>query len=159
MERAVLRENVSARLAALAGPGKLASRIAARHKRCMRHLITASLLFVAACAPRPVATPAPVQSPATAQAATVAGQHDHRTLNGMTANELVEHFGRPRLQIREGEGTKLQFAGPNCVLDFYLYPAQGGAPRVSHIDARNFQGGNVSPQACVYAIEGARGAR
>ena len=77
----------------------------------------------------------------------------------MTANELIEHFGRPRLQVREGDGTKLQFAGPNCVLDFYLYPGQGGVPRVSHIDSRNFQGSDVNAQSCVYAIESARGAR
>ena len=86
-------------------------------------------------------------------------QHDHRTLNGMTANELIQHFGRPRLQIQEGEGTKLQFGGASCVLDFYLYPTQGGTPRVSHIDARNLQGGDVSAQSCVYEIERARGVR
>ena len=77
----------------------------------------------------------------------------------MTAGELIEHFGRPRLQVREGDGTKIQFAGPNCVLDFYLYPAQGVVARVSHIDARNVQGGNVDTQSCVYAIETARGVR
>ena len=77
----------------------------------------------------------------------------------MTANQLIEHFGSPRLQIREGDGTKLQFAGPNCVLDFYLYPAQGGVPRVNHIDARNIQGGDVNAQSCVYEIERARGVR
>ena len=77
----------------------------------------------------------------------------------MTANELVQHFGKPRLQVREGEGTKLQFAGPNCVIDFYLYPGQGGVARVTHIDARNVQGADVATQTCVYAIEGARGVR
>jgi hypothetical protein len=123
----------------------------------MRHSILAGLLLLAACAPRPAPAPTPPQ-PAAPPAAVV-DRHDHRTLNGMTANELVEHFGRPRLQIREGDGTKLQFAGPNCVLDFYLYPAQGGVPRVSHIDARNSQGADFNAQACVHAIEGARGAR
>ena len=77
----------------------------------------------------------------------------------MTANELIQHFGPPRVQVREGDGTKLQFAGSNCVIDFYLYPGQGGAHRVSHIDARNFQGGTVGAQACVYQIESARGVR
>lgn len=103
--------------------------------------------------------PAPVQSPGPEPASTATDQHDHRTLNGMAANELIQHFGRPRLQIQEGEGTKLQFSGPNCVLDFYLYPTQRGAPRVSHIDARNFQGGNVNVQSCVHEIERARGVR
>ena len=71
----------------------------------------------------------------------------------MTAGELIEHFGRPRIQIREGESTKMQFAGPTCVLDAYLYPGQGGAARVTHIDARNGQGSNVDAQACVYELE------
>ena len=71
------------------------------------------------------------------------------------AGELIEHFGKPRLQITEGIGTKLQFAGPACVLDAYLYPPGngGGTPRVTEIDARNFQGTDVNPQSCVYAIE------
>ncbi|HEY0630034.1 MAG TPA: hypothetical protein VGD23_11975 [Sphingomicrobium sp.] len=80
-------------------------------------------------------------------------------MNGMTANELVAHFGRPRLQIREGDGTKIQFAGPACVLDAYLYPGQGGVPRATHIEARNLQGGDVDTQGCVYAIESAKGVR
>jgi len=73
----------------------------------------------------------------------------------MTVGELIQHFGKPRLQIVEGEGTKLQFAGPNCVLDVYLYPPSGGgAPRATLIEARNFQGGEVSAQSCAAAIEG-----
>ena len=74
----------------------------------------------------------------------------------MTANELIAHFGKPRLQIVEGNGTKLQFAGPNCVMDVYLYaePGKSGAPRATYIEARNFQGGSVSAQSCAYAIEG-----
>ena len=71
----------------------------------------------------------------------------------MTAGELIGHFGRPRIQIREGEGTKIQFAGRTCILDVYLYPGQGGVARVTHIDARNSQGSNVDAQSCVYALE------
>jgi hypothetical protein len=116
----------------------------------MRILVPVLALLLAGCATRPAPQPAPV---ATAPAAT--GQHDHRTVNGMTANELIQHFGKPRLQIIEGEGTKLQFAGPNCLLDVYLYPPSGGlgAPRATHIEARNSQGADVSAQSCAAAIE------
>jgi hypothetical protein len=74
----------------------------------------------------------------------------------MSANELVEHFGRPHLQVREGDGTKLQFTGPNCVLDAYLYPSSSGAgvPRVTHVDARNTQGADVNTQNCIASLEG-----
>ena len=73
----------------------------------------------------------------------------------MTANELGQHFGRPRLQIREGDGTKLQFAGPNCILDAYLYPSPNGAgvPRVTHVDTRNSQGNSVNAQNCIASLE------
>ena len=72
----------------------------------------------------------------------------------MTAGELIQHFGRPRLQIVEGDGTKLQFGGPSCVLDVYLYPPPGGGtPRATLIEARNSQGADVSAQSCAAAIE------
>ena len=77
----------------------------------------------------------------------------------MTAAELIQHFGKPRLQIREGDGTKLQFMGPACVLDAYLYPQGNGTPRVTFVEARNFQGGDVNAQSCVYAIEARAGVR
>ena len=121
----------------------------------MRYLNLAAILFIAACAPRPAPAPTPPQPTAPAAAA-APSRHDHSSLNGMTANELVEHFGRPRLQVREGEGTKLQFAGPNCVLDAYLYvaPSGQGVPRVAHVDARNPQGADVNTQGCITSIEG-----
>jgi hypothetical protein len=116
----------------------------------MRFIVPLGVLLLAACAPRPAPTPVPVKPTATGQPS----QHDHRTVNGMTAGELIQHFGKPRLQIVEGEGTKLQFAGPNCVMDVYLYPpAGGGTPRATLIEARNFQGGDVSAQSCALAIE------
>jgi hypothetical protein len=117
----------------------------------MRYLTSAALLFVAACAPRPAATPA-AQPAAPAPAAP--GQGDHRSINGMTAGEVIQLFGKPRLQIVEGTGTKLQFAGPNCVLDIYIYPSGNAAtPRVTHIDARNLQGGEISAQSCVASVQ------
>ena len=121
----------------------------------MRRLFPAFGLLLAACASTPAPAPVAIVTPT----ATTADAHDHRTLNGMTAGELIQHFGRPRLQITEGAGTKLQFAGPACVLDAYLYPQGAGAPRVAHIEARNFQGADVNTQTCVYAIEERRGLR
>jgi hypothetical protein len=145
-------DEVAARLATHEGSGKLVSIDRPRHKQAMRYLILAALLFVAACAPRPAATPVP-QPVAPTPVST--GLHDHRTVNGMTAGELIQHFGKPRLQIVEGDGTKLQFAGPNCVLDIYLYPPSGssGTPRATYIEARNLQGGDVSAQSCAASIE------
>ena len=68
---------------------------------------------------------------------------------GMTASELVAHFGNPALQIREGNSVKLQFRSSACVLDAYLYPpAAGGTARVTHIDARLPSGVDTDAQGC-----------
>jgi len=142
---------VAGRLAAPDCSGKLASLAGRRHKARMRFLVPVLALLLAGCATRP--PPVPQQPAAPAPAA--ASQHDHRTVNGMTANELIQHFGKPRLQIVEGQGTKLQFAAPSCVMDVYLYPpASGQGPaRATHIEARNSQGSAVSAQSCAAAIE------
>ena len=72
----------------------------------------------------------------------------------MTAAELVTHFGSPALQVREGTSLKLQFRASNCVLDAYLYPpANGGAQRVTHIDARLPSGADTDPQACAAQLD------
>lgn len=114
----------------------------------MRRIAFLIILAAAACAPRPETAPAPVAAPAEPS------QAEHRSINGMTAQELFQLFGRPRLQIVEGEGTKLQFAGRNCVLDVYLYPpAGGGAPRATLIEARNSQGNDVNAQSCAASIQ------
>lgn len=74
-------------------------------------------------------------------------------LIGLTASELVGHFGSPALQIREGASLKLQFRGRLCVLDAYLYPSTGGALRVTHVDARTQSGVDTDQAACISALE------
>jgi hypothetical protein len=121
------------RLAATDGRGKLASAGRARHHPPMRRtVIVASALLAAGCASRPVAVePTPII------------QESRSDLLGMTASDLVQRFGTPALQIREGTSLKLQFRGAGCVLDAYLYPPVGGrgAERVTHVDARLPTGG------------------
>jgi hypothetical protein len=116
--------------------------------KTMRRFILASTLFLSACATRPQQPqpqPSPVVAPLPPQT---------RQLLGLTAQELVGHFGRPALQVREGTSLKLQFRGRSCVLDAYLYPSQsGGVLRVTHIDARAPSGANTDQAACISALE------
>jgi hypothetical protein len=114
----------------------------------MRRLILASTLFAAGCASTPEQ---PVAQPvASAPASRVA-----TGLLGLSAAELVGHFGNPALQVREGAGLKLQFRSARCVLDAYLYtPPGGGIERVAHIDARLPSGVDADQAACVSALEG-----
>lgn len=75
-------------------------------------------------------------------------------LIGLDANDLGTRFGQPRLQVREGVGTKLQFAGGSCILDAYLYPGiGGGTPHVTHVDTRSRDGRTVDQRSCIAMIE------
>ena len=73
-------------------------------------------------------------------------------LIGLDASALATRFGPPRLQVREGDGTKLQFAGGSCFLDAYLYPSPA-LPRVTHVDTRNREGRPVAQAECIKMIE------
>lgn len=78
-------------------------------------------------------------------------------LIGLTAAELVQRFGAPALQVREGPGLKLQFRGPRCVVDAYLYrPVTGqGVERVTHVDTRLPNGADIDQPSCLGALQGA----
>ncbi|MDQ3144192.1 MAG: hypothetical protein M3Q57_04855 [Pseudomonadota bacterium] len=117
----------------------------------MRILVPATAaLLLAACGttPRPVAP----TSVTTAQPPQRGG------LIGLEASELAARFGQPRLQVREGVGTKLQYATAACVLDAYLYPPASGAgvARVAHVDTRNREGRSVDQSGCIAAIDTGR---
>jgi hypothetical protein len=117
----------------------------------MRLILTAvPLLLLAGCA----STPLPVSVPSQAAATTpLPGLAQRGGLIGADANTLASRLGLPRLRIREGDGTKLQFAGGTCLLDAYLYPASDGVPRVTHIDTRNRDGRSVALADCLAMIE------
>ena len=112
----------------------------------MRRIIALSvILFAAACAPRPQAVSVPVVTPPP--------QVRQSSLYGLTAQELVGHFGSPALQVREGNSLKLQFRGRRCVLDAYLYPSANGGMRVTYIDTRGPSGADMDQAACILALE------
>ena len=97
----------------------------------------------------PERTAAPVQPPVTRPYTTVGLE----TVIGRTAALLESQFGKPDLDIREGTARKLQFSGPVCVLDAYLYPPKaGGDPIVTHIDTRLPDGNDIDRASCVAAM-------
>ena len=73
---------------------------------------------------------------------------------GNDAAGLVRQFGKPRLDILEGDARKLQFSGSACVLDAYLYPPVAGKePLATYIDARRpSDGQDVDRAACIAAL-------
>jgi len=137
----------SARLAVRLPRGNIASASLTMHRYPMRRSLACSLaLLAAACAPRPQATSVPVVVPPPPQVR-------QSSLYGLTAQELVGHFGKPALQIREGTSVKLQFRGSRCVLDAYLYPSSRAELRVTHIDTRGPSGADMDQAACILALE------
>ena len=73
---------------------------------------------------------------------------------GKNETALANLFGAPRLNVKEGDARKLQFAGDACVLDVYLYPLQPrGEPSATYVDARRASDGiDVDRAACVRAL-------
>jgi hypothetical protein len=70
------------------------------------------------------------------------------------AASLARRFGDPRLDVREGDMRKLQFAGEPCVLDVFLYPLrEGQEPVATYVEARRASDGQeVDRASCVAAL-------
>ena len=117
----------------------------------MRKIALFAIVLVAGCTPD-VQRPQPPAPPQAPRAIPVAPPQ-RGDLAGLTAAELVQRFGNPALQIREGQSLKLQFRGTACIIDAYLYPTQSGA-RVTHVDARRHSGAEMDQRACIAAFRG-----
>jgi hypothetical protein len=106
------------------------------------------LLFAAACAPRPQAASVPAVVTPTAPPSQLGG------LYGLNVQELANRFGKPALQIHEGNSVKLQFRSARCVLDAYLYPSsRDGQLRVTYVDTRLPSGADMNQAACISALQ------
>ena len=109
-------------------------------------------------------TPAPRQIPPSEPAPPTPGFRTAEILRapglerviGASAAQLERRFGKPRLDVIEGDARKLQFTGEPCVLDVFLYPTTpGGAPVATHVEARRASDGrDVDRAACVRALIG-----
>ena len=107
----------------------------------------APALLLAACT-----TTAPVRAPVAEKPANLHEAGLERVI-GKTATQLVALFGEADLDGREGQARRLQFVGPACVLDAYLYPASAGAePVVTYLDARLPAGDDIDRASCIAAL-------
>lgn len=125
----------------------------------MRGLLLAALatLPLVACAvPQASAPP-----PSAATAPRPAGAGGLEAVMGATAQRLIAQLGSPDLDLREGPARKLQFLGPACVLDAYLYPPRSGRGEqiVTHVDARQPDGRDMDRASCVAALMAQRQTR
>ena len=110
----------------------------------------ALLLLLAGCAATPAPRPSAAAAPRVRPVISAAGL---QAVMGRTAAMLAAQFGKADLDVREGSARKLQFVGPACVLDTYLYPpAGGGEPIVTHVDARLPDGREMDRASCVASL-------
>lgn len=123
-----------------------------RPRRAMVLPVVGVALLLSACSsggsPRP-------SGPATAPRPYVSPIGDIRGLEGVigqSPQSVMRQFGKPRLDVVEPYGRKLQFSGKSCVLDVYFYPDRQGSDRAVHVDARNHEGSAVDRAGCVSAL-------
>jgi hypothetical protein len=114
-------------------------------------------MWLTACVSQPAPTPPPSAAPPPPTPYTTTGL---QSVIGSNAQALIAQFGRPDLDAREGRARKLQYIGPICVLDAYLYPPRvGGEPVVTHVDARLPDGREMDRSSCVAAFSARQQAR
>ena len=112
-----------------------------------------ALLLLAGCATAKGERAAPAVERAPPQRPVPYNSTGLENVLGRTARMLETQFGKPALDVREGSARKLQFGGPACVLDAYLYPPKGGGePIVTHVDARLRDGRDLDRASCVAAL-------
>lgn len=115
----------------------------------MRIIILLSVtVVIAACTttlppvPRPVATLSAPMRPIGLE----------RVL-GQDARGLTTLFGKADRDVQEVGARRLQYAGPICILDAYLYaPRPTTEPVVTYLDARQPDGRDIDRASCVAAL-------
>jgi hypothetical protein len=118
----------------------------------IRRLAVSSLLLLAACSTTSTPPPQIGTAPVAERPAKIHEAGLERVM-GKSAKELVALLGDPDLDGREGAARRLQFVGPACVMDAYLYPAkEGGEPVVSYIDTRLSSGEDMDRASCIAAL-------
>lgn len=111
-------------------------------------LLLLPTLVLAGCASTPTARP--VLTPTRSLPMRATGLE--RVL-GANARGLTALFGPADQDVKETGAQRLQFRGPICVLDAYLYPdATGRDPVVTYIDARQPDGRDIDRASCVAAM-------
>ncbi len=113
-----------------------------------RYTMIALILVMSGCATTPPPKPSAVPTVSVPMRPTGL----ERVL-GQNARALAALFGTPDQDVKETDARRLQYAGPFCILDAYLYPVRSGAePVVTYVDARQPNGKDIDRASCVAAL-------
>jgi hypothetical protein len=114
----------------------------------MRSFVLIVIVTLSACATTPPPKPRAVPTVSVPMRATGL----ERVL-GQDARALAALFGSADQDAREDGARRLQYAGPFCILDAYLYaPRSGAEPVVTYVDARQPDGRDIDRASCVAAL-------
>ena len=116
-------------------------------------LFASLTLLLGGCAGNAIPRATPPKAPSSAGPITAPRPPQNNSLIGRSANSALSLFGKPRLDVAEGAGRKLQFGGTACILDIYYYaPKQGADPLATHVDARTPDGRDANVPSCIEAL-------
>lgn len=117
--------------------------------RRARPLLALLAIVAAGCGPSQLASPGSSPVPSRFRLPTAGLER----VMGRSAAELTALFGPADQDMHEASSRRLQFVGPVCVLDAYLYPPSAGRePVVTWVDARLPGGDDIDRASCVAAL-------
>lgn len=70
---------------------------------------------------------------------------------GLDGRDLATAFGQPQMVRNEPPAEVWQYAGFDCVVDFYLYDSDG-VMRVAYVEARDMRAGSAATERCVKTL-------
>jgi hypothetical protein len=70
---------------------------------------------------------------------------------GLDGQALTNAFGQPQMVRNEPPAEVWQYAGFDCVVDFYLYDSDGDM-RVAYVEARDMRAGSAPTERCVKSL-------
>ena len=125
-----------------------------------RLLVLLPLIALAGCAegrgevarPARAAPAPPIPVPEQVSRSATPAPIGPEAIRGQNARTLIAQFGPPRIDMQEGPGRKLQFAGSTCVLDIYLYPQGRSEAVATHVETRLRDGRPVDTASCVATL-------
>jgi hypothetical protein len=109
-----------------------------------------------ACAALPLCpvacqSPAPDHDGAVLQPAAAIIDGRSNAFIGLDRQALATAFGQPQMLRNEPPAEVWQYAGFDCVVDFYLYDSDG-IMRVAYVEARDMQADSAATERCVKTL-------